>query len=142
MKRSKVESTYNMRYREVPNLYGRCFYCGEPSIGVDHIPPLVIVSKLGYDECVKLGAEFVLVPCCSECNSILGDLFLLNHIEREQHIRSELKRRYGKLAARTPWLTHEIDNLGYNLQSAVLAGENERRRAVSRLHWASQVVEG
>lgn len=77
IKRSGAQ-TYSAHY----SLRGtKCFYCGGIGNTVDHFPPLA-KRRMSY-------ASRILVRCCWECNSYLGDTLQHTVLERK---RVALKR--------------------------------------------------
>lgn len=92
--RQKAIKLYNARYdrlyQDVKNT-GVCFYCGEYSILLDHYPP---ITKAEYYD---TSADFMLIPSCKECNSLLSDSVQDSLIDRVNYIKSKLAKRYSGL---------------------------------------------
>ena len=107
-----------------------CAYCGEPSQGRDHIPPLRFA---GSELDLPRGARWMLVGACRECNSILGARPLLTLGARRTFLIERYTKRYGKLIDCPAWNMDEIMELGRGLQTAVMVQEAERRRAIRRM---------
>ena len=62
-----------------------CFYCGQTASCYDHVTPFCVVGHLTDT-----------VPCCSECNSLLGSKIFINRWYKKQYIHQTLKKRYRK----------------------------------------------
>lgn len=87
--------------REYDKLYdypdpgsGKCFYCGDKSTSVDHIPALDLVDKYGpwsFHEDV-----FLKVQACHQCNSLLGNLDKSLH-DRYEFLYLKISKIYQHL---------------------------------------------
>lgn len=62
-----------------------CFYCGERATGYDHVVPYCIA-----------GQNTDLVPCCVECNCLLGSSVYADVWEKKSYIAHKLPVRYRK----------------------------------------------
>jgi hypothetical protein len=103
-----------------------CTYCGSVwDLGRDHvIPTSYLRTKRAFrgDWCV---------PCCSECNSLLGAELLFNVPDRAAWVHELINRKYRTLLCSLQWDQDEIDELGYNLK-IVVEGEKARRAEMLR----------
>jgi hypothetical protein len=80
------EASHNHKYRVVAGC--DCVYCGTPVKAVnqgsagDHVPPLAVLdANFG----VAVG-DMETVPCCSECNTLLGAIPLVTVAQRRAHV--------------------------------------------------------
>ncbi len=102
---------YGARYSRIYALnrddWNRCFYCGDISTELDHVPPLVTIE---FFDMTREQADFFLVPSCNECN-LLGGSEPHGLLEtRAEYIRQKLKRRNSKLWRQIQlWTKSEVD---------------------------------
>lgn len=125
--------------RDVGSLYRRlegvdlsaCFYCGDPRESLDHCPPLSVACALDLDKFRKNGGELVLVPCCSQCNSMLGSKKLGTPGERLAYLWAA----YATLIEKTNhgWSEEEVSELGRNLRAIVDAGRRKSAEYIRKL---------
>lgn len=119
---------YERHYMEQPN---RCFYCDEPMTCLDHVPPLSSMEGLNTAELRRYGIPMLLIPACTDCNTMLGDRHLLTVAERLDYLENKLARELDKKF--TLWSEDEINELGPSLQNVVRAKQRKLRDKVSRL---------
>jgi len=97
-----------------------CYYCGQLADTKDHIPPISIAYALGADRLNRRNFQLWKVTCCKECNSVLGDRFILSPERRGKWLYEYyLRKRYKKLA-QNGWARfsqEELEEFGPNLQS-------------------------
>ena len=104
-----------------------CTYCDEPADTLDHVVPLSFSS-------VRRGGGggdangFPRVPCCRECNTLLGNRPLLTVEERRAWLAGALKKRYRKLLG-APKV--DLSELGPSLR-AMIDGRTSRKTQVER----------
>lgn len=95
----------------------KCFYCGETGQCLDHVPALTTLEGLPKDYMKRNKIPYSLLPCCFECNKILGDRNIINVLDRllylESYYEAHLKKQKSK------WDKDEIEELGENLQKFV-----------------------
>jgi len=94
-----------------------CIYCGQESIGHDHIPPLVYVHSLDEEARNKLNLRKY--PSCSECNSILSSSIIFSIVERRKYVLDKLRSKYASCLRMPSWDEEELQELGRNLQDDV-----------------------
>ena len=97
-----------------------CRYCGLAADGVDHIPPQSArerIKELGMSD----RFPDVEVPCCGECNSLLGARALWTVGRRKRFIKTALSRRYRRFLRLPAWSNAELSRLGPSLQSSTIA---------------------
>lgn len=81
--RTEAKKKFNQCYTEIGVIGDPCHYCGQRANTFDHVPPLRY-ADLSKD-------PFLKVPCCSQCNMILGDSLTLDLEERKSYVAQVLK---------------------------------------------------
>lgn len=71
-----------------------CFYCGEIASTKDHVPPL---SRFHDYYAIYNQHRPIQVPCCGECNSLLGNTLQQNIYKRVEDLKIKLTTRYKKI---------------------------------------------
>jgi hypothetical protein len=108
-----------------------CVYCGEMADTLEHCPPLILVSNEISEEDRE---NLLLVPACRECNTSLGDRYLLTLQDRAEWLVSFYKRKYKKFNRTVAWEEDEIDELDGGLKKFVAGCQTEYDRIRSRLN--------
>lgn len=104
---------------------------------MDHQPP---ISQVDAYRALSLQYEFyVKVPCCRECNNLLGDSLTDDLIDREREVKAKLEARYKNHLRVGEWEDSEIDELGPNLRSTVREAKLQFDRTMARLDYAGGV---
>lgn len=115
-----------------------CTYCGVPAEGTDHTIPRSVVQAAG-DAGVDLSElsriRYVVVPCCSQCNAILGTKIFPNIQERREHVHSRLRVLHQADLAMPDWSEEEIADMGPLAQQDIRAGLCRRELVRKRLAW-------
>lgn len=88
-------------------------YCGDFRECLDHVPPLHVVDLVTPKVLRENNVEFMKVPCCTDCNDILGSKHLATLSERINFIYNKL---VNKLEGETLWSDDEIEELTGNLK--------------------------
>jgi hypothetical protein len=130
MKRNhRVSSELNIIWGQTP-----CYYCGQLATDIDHIPPQVARSKL-FDLGFMDRYPIHELPCCRECNSILGDRLPWTLNERRAYVKKRLRERYRKFLEIPDWTDSELAILRPTLQEFVICGLVQKERIEARLKW-------
>jgi hypothetical protein len=116
-----VSNSRNQARRQLAGLYysaegcsNKCIYCGAPNASTkDHVPPITVAASLPVDDLPPL----LLYPCCEECNSLLGDRFLLTVEERSDFIAGALRKRYARALKQAHFEEDELEEFGPGLRS-------------------------
>lgn len=111
-----------------------CYYCGVPADTVDHVPPRSVRVRLAELNLQNRYAHHE-VPCCFECNSLLGARAPFGLTDRKRYLKTRLSRRYAKLLRIPKWDDAELAEVGHSLQSYVLHGVIASELARARLAW-------
>lgn len=96
----------------------RCSYCGQPAQALDHVIPLSVASS----EARKNGSltnRKTCVPCCTECNSVLGNKAFYTVGARAGYLAKRYPSRYKKLLRFPPWSSEELQDVGYTLRHII-----------------------
>ena len=109
---------------------GRCFYCNEAPFSRDHAPALFWMDAL-----VNNRQGFVykcrLVPCCQECNSILGNRPHHTLYERAKYIEKRLLAKYEK--KHVLWSKAELAQMSRTMQVAIKAKLTQNEILLDRI---------
>ena len=108
-----------------------CTYCGgleRPTR--DHVVPEAI-KRNGKGKRFDIGP---IVPACHECNSLLGDRYLLTVRERAAYLLRRYRARYARLLATPEWTDEELDELGDRLRRVIIGAQMERADVLRRLN--------
>ncbi len=100
-----------------------CFYCGEHAVQKEHVVPQVTLYPSG------------IVPSCQECNLLAGAALHTNVLDKLMFIKDLRLKRYRKLLEMPEWSWDEIQDLGKNLRSLVVAAQKARDIIVSQVKW-------
>ncbi len=105
MRRSQALRIYNTRYNHLHQRgcdRFKCFYCGDTSVELDHFPPITLAHIIS-DKALHL-----LIPSCSECNSLLGTSLQDSLSERITYLKTRLEHKYRKVLSST-WTKEELE---------------------------------
>lgn len=112
-----------------------CFYCGDTASCMDHVPPL---SRVDDYRALRLRHEYYIkVPCCNECNSVLGNSLQIHIIDRVCDAHDILENRHKKHLKCKAWTKQALDYAQFRgrLKSYVLASENMRKYIADRVDY-------
>jgi hypothetical protein len=142
MKNRKHSLKYNVIYKKFECLNYedryRCYYCNEPAATMDHQPP---ITQVGTVIDVDESFECVLVPCCRECNSLLGATVTTTLEDRMVVVKNKLEKKYKKyINIIEQWKEEEILELGESLRSSVIASINLAKISLNRLAYKGHEV--
>jgi hypothetical protein len=112
-----------------------CNYCGEWGGTRDHVVPHSYASRSG----VRDFSESLVVPCCLECNSLLGNRLFPSIEARGRWIGKSLRRRYKKLLSAPVWTVDELSELGPSLRQSIMADAKRRSVVRNRILWAERL---
>jgi hypothetical protein len=83
------------RYEKWQGDWTRCVYCQRDSQAEDHVLPLNVARRLPWINWPK--EILLIVPCCTQCNSIAKDLLFTKLESKRLHIQHQLKLRVIQL---------------------------------------------
>jgi hypothetical protein len=100
-----------------------CFYCGQLGDGTDHAVPIAYTTRNGRGTRRQgdLDNGHLRVPCCRECNSLLGSKLFDSIQARAAYLARKLKNRYRLLLSAPQWTDQEIAEVGPSLRAMILA---------------------
>lgn len=106
--RTSMGNPVGFIYRRMQTALGEhtCAYCGMPSDEFDHVLPIKFASAFPQSS-----EGFVIVPCCGECNSLLGSTPFHSFSEKREYLQGLLRSRYAKILNIPNWTEAEIDRL-------------------------------
>ena len=114
-----------------------CTYCGEPCDTMDHVVP-VSVSEVSR-KTAKWTEEHV-VPCCRECNTLLGNSYILTVWERASFIEKKLENRYKKILACPEWDEEDLKEMAYKFRKRIKNDLDAKRVTLCRVQHAEWVA--
>lgn len=108
-----------------------CWYCGAPRETLDHCPPISSVETLDITRFKKNGGEFLLIPSCFDCNTLLGAKRLGAPNERLAY----LLLKYTKITNEhfCNWEEDQIAEMGYNLKDMIYKKDKMMREYLVKL---------
>jgi hypothetical protein len=121
---------YDTLVFERPEDAQTCFYCGTVAGTYDHQPPISL-----FADYVESGENFeaVKVPCCGQCNSLLGASGTKTLEERFSLLKKLFFRKFKKkILSLSTWSASELEELGPGLRSKVESGLIESRGYILR----------
>lgn len=135
--RKRLMERYHHLYKmyKVKELF-KCFYCNMPADTIDHCPPLSYVGNFGVEFLEKNKIPMYKVPCCRECNSLLGDKMLPTLGERAEYLSDRLFKRYEIDVQSDLWSDDELDEMGYNMRKFISDSNDVKRISVRRVEYA------
>jgi hypothetical protein len=115
-------SRYGDLYKRAKNIpLDVCVYCGDTRQTFDHCPPISKLEYIDVPKAIKKGLKFILYPSCNECNSYLGAKMSVDLLERMGILAEIYMKKADKCEI---WTTDELDELGHNLKSMIVASSN------------------
>jgi hypothetical protein len=131
------EERYHLVTGEREPMFWRCVYCGLPAESKDHVPPITRVSDY---ESLGLAIElYIKVPCCLECNNLLGAELQDSFFQRAEVLKDKLARKYRRHLNNVDWDDEELEELGPTLKSKVLEGKVKSQRVLARIEYYAGV---
>ena len=129
--RRKVFKTHYKHY----HIDSKCYYCGDPSQTIDHVPAVTVAYSIGLDELERRKINLYKVRACKQCNSILGSKELLTLDDRARFVYERLQKLYKRLLKAQEWDSEEILELGPVLRSYVLSHHDAKNWVEHRLQY-------
>ena len=126
-----LASYYQQAYACEQHNFNRCFYCGCEATERDHCPPLHMLQSI-----IDLGeeAEFISIPACYECHSILHNERLMTIDERFTKLKNKLGSKYAKpLRVYNMWHENELSDMSDEFAHSIKAGMVLGKEAAERL---------
>jgi hypothetical protein len=115
--RNRLYTTYNQFYdRHYIEEGYMCFYCNDYAETLDHVPPLSWIEVFKLENLRKNGIPLATVPCCAECNRLLGGRKLLTVEDRLEYLETKYSALFEKLAR---WSDEEIEEMGQSFRQTL-----------------------
>ena len=117
-----------------------CYYCGMPASTKDHVIPKAILKTFDIQFNSESLHQYIknrtlLVPSCRECNNLLGATIQESLTARKAYLKKKLKQRYKKVLKMPKWTEEELNQMGKNLRSSIIASMNEKELIKKRIAW-------
>lgn len=109
---------------------GRCFYCDEAPAGRDHAPALFWMDAL-VNAKHNRKYEYWMVPCCTECNALLGNRPLHTLYARAMYIEQKLSKKYE--AKHVLWSSAELAQMSRTMQASIKARLTKNQILLDRI---------
>lgn len=117
-----------------------CVYCGAAGETIDHVTPISFnYTRRPSNAPARSGER---VPCCRECNSLLGAKALFSVPERAHEVAGCLERRYRKELNAPVWTDEELGELEPGLRQVIRSKQYLRDEVIERIRNASSVGQG
>ncbi|MBW4469192.1 MAG: hypothetical protein KME45_02905 [Stenomitos rutilans HA7619-LM2] len=117
---------------EVSALVSECSYCGHTANCFDHVIPFAYAS--GQKRHAKAWrSEKTVIPCCSECNSLLSSYSFYSIAERADFLATRLAVRYRRLLNSPHWSEEDYEDLRGRLKQAIKAKQAEKQVVLERI---------
>ena len=111
-----------------------CAYCGWSGDTRDHVPALSMYWLAGANRRQK--ASFKRnkwIPACKECNTSLGNSYLLTIQDRANHLIDRYEEKYRKLLNQPVWGEEELERMGPSMKQFIQSKAVERQILMDRL---------
>lgn len=112
-----------------------CYYCGMSANAYDHVIPRSVLRMLDETDIEIPKNRIKRVPCCHECNCLLGASYQETIAERKKYLKLRLKNKYRALLKIPQWSEEEINELGYTLRQDLLCSLKKKEMLILRLKW-------
>jgi hypothetical protein len=120
-----------------------CTYCGAwDGDNRDHVVPVSYNQNVYRKKGGRKNVSYKnTVPCCKECNVLLGDRLYFSIPSRAAYLLGTYERRYKKLLKQPDWSEEEIEELGPSMRTSVIQSmkdKNEVRRQLEHLQLVAE----
>lgn len=117
-----------------------CTYCGDVyASDMDHVVPHS--SVYSGSKVRRSYSRSVVVPACSECNSLLGAKYLTTVGARAAYLAGRYPVRYRKLLALPHWTAEEIAEMGRGLRPQIEADQHAKAAVKARIEHCQMVAD-
>lgn len=107
----------------------RCTYCNDPYANtIDHVVPRS--AKSG-----QTNEKRYVVPCCHECNCVLGAKPYYTVSSRAGYLASVYRKRYKDVLKLKHWDQAEIDQLSGRMQVLIEIGQANKKDIAARIEF-------
>lgn len=136
--RTRLYRTYHQLYTQhyIEEGY-TCIYCGAPGDTLDHSPPLSWLEPFGIEALRRAKIPLTTVPCCSECNGLLGDRKLLTVTDRLEYLEKKYHSLFEKLVR---WSDEELEEMGESFQRSIRAQRYREDELIRKIRAIEQRI--
>ena len=108
-----------------------CTYCGDIADSLDHVVPHSYARLNASDK--RYYAKKYCVPCCRECNNLLGNKLFHTVWQRAEYLEKKYKSRYKKILSLPEWDAEDIQEMGHNMRHVIEAGQKDKKETLRRI---------
>lgn len=110
-----------------------CTYCGDHAQSLDHVIPKTFEDTCSF-------ARTKVVPCCHECNSLLGDAFVHCVGGRADYVRALITERHNKVLSMPDWDTDELEDMSDRMRASIMCAMRHKKAIQARLSHCEHVA--
>lgn len=118
-------------HRLETTIQDQCWYCGDTRECLDHVPSLGLLPHTDIDKFRENGGQFLLVPCCNSCNSLLANRRLYTPNERISWLLGAYHKLFDK--SYYGWSDAEVKEMGYTFRLMINAGINKSNSYIGKI---------
>lgn len=131
---SSFRQTFDVLYRTVGRtIDDPCTYCGLPSALYDHVPPLRWCEAQDRDTLDV--TDLRRVPCCVECNTMLGGQVLPTLRQRRSYLLRRYRTRYAAYLRIPSWDADELAELSPTMADDIIRSARFAHGVKERMRW-------
>lgn len=108
-----------------------CTYCGEHADCYDHTIPIAYRHNTRSNNENRTYA----VPCCTECNTVLGSAPFFTIRERADYILKKYLKRHKKIINHVEWCDEELEEMSSEFKRTIKATMKMKEVIKSRIMW-------
>lgn len=118
-----------------------CTYCGAwDGDQLDHVVPVSYNHNISRKSTNKVSYRNT-VPCCRECNSLLGARLYFTIPSRAAYLLGTYERRYKKLLSQPDWSDEEIEELGPSMRTSITQSMKDKKEVRRQLEHLELVAD-
>tara|TARA_R110000744_G_C18865641_1_gene504561 strand:- start:35 stop:445 length:411 start_codon:yes stop_codon:yes gene_type:complete len=114
-----------------------CTYCKDIADTLDHVIPHSYVATNSKQ--IRTYNKNEVVPCCRECNSLLGSKLYFTIAERADYLYTTYKKRYKKLLSIPEWDENDLKEIKNNLKKYIEASIKEKKIIQIRIDYCELI---
>jgi hypothetical protein len=108
-----------------------CTYCGDIADTLDHVIPHSYTRKSAKEK--RKYAREHCVPCCRECNSLLGNKLFCTVWARAEYLKKKYEKRYKKILSLPDWQVEDMDDMGHNMRQIIESSQRDKVDTLRRV---------
>lgn len=113
-----------------------CSYCGEYADSWDHVVP---VSYRAENRSLIKKRDNA-VPCCRECNTLLGNCFNHSVSTRAEYLIKKLKKKYKSIIRMPKWGEDELEDISGDFSRQIRASMDMKSILCDRFNHIRETV--